>query len=227
MYWKVFAMYGFSLTTVNDRESQMTSTLWKQLCKRYGVKIKFSSAHHPETNGQTKSANKIMKNYLCAYMNYTQDDWVDNLSMAEFAVNNYINASIERMPFFADYSFHLQIGIELFDTYKGKWKAKFLAADKIIKRQAEMMIFLQDQLAWTQNKQAWFANWDCQLHLEYRISNKVYMDARHFASEKSKKLLDLKNARPWKISKIIDNKAYKLEIPQHIKDAVLIPIFHL
>ena len=32
-------------------------------------------------------------------------------------------------------------------------KAKFLAADKIIKRQAEMMTFLQDQLAWAQDKQ--------------------------------------------------------------------------
>ena len=52
------------------------------------------------------------------------------------------------------------------------------------------------------------------------------MNARHFALEKSKKSLDLKNARLWKISRIIDNKVYKLEIPQHMKDAGLTLIFH-
>ena len=89
-----------------------------------------------------------------------------------------------------------------------------------------MVIFLQNQLAWAQNKQTQFVNQDCQPHLEYRIGNEVYVDVRHFASEKSKKSLDLKNAGPWKISRIINNKAYKLEISQHMRDAGLTPIFH-
>ena len=89
-----------------------------------------------------------------------------------------------------------------------------------------MMTFLQDQLAWAQDEQTQFANQDCQPHPEYQIGNEVYVDTRDFASEKSKKSLNLKNAGPWKISRIIDNKAYKLEIPQHMKDAGLTPIFH-
>ena len=89
------------------------------------------------------------------------------------------------------------------------------------------MTFLQDQLAWTQNKQTQFANWDCQPHPEYRIGDEVYVNARHFALEKSKKSLDFKNAGPRKISRIIDNKAYKLEISQHMKNAGLTPIFHI
>ena len=61
IYQRVFAMYDFSLTIVNDRGSQMTFILWKQLCKRYGINIKFFLAHYSETNGQTESANKMMK----------------------------------------------------------------------------------------------------------------------------------------------------------------------
>ena len=135
------------MTTVNDRENQITSILRKQLCKRYGISIQFSSTHYPKTDGQTKSANKIIKNYLYAYINHTQDDWVDNLPMAEFAASNYINASIRVTPFFADYDFHPQTGIKLLGMYKGKQKAKLLAADKIIKKQAKIITFLQDQLA--------------------------------------------------------------------------------
>ena len=119
----------------------MTSTLWKQLYKRYGINIKFSSAYYPQIYGQTESANRVMKNYLCAYINHTQDDWVDNLLMAEFTANNHLNASMGVMPFFADYNFHLLTGIEPPSTYKGKQKAEFLAADKIVKKQAKMMTF--------------------------------------------------------------------------------------
>ena len=46
MYHCLFALYGFPLITVNDWEGQMTATMWRQLCKRYGINIKFSSNHH-------------------------------------------------------------------------------------------------------------------------------------------------------------------------------------
>ena len=54
----------------------------------------------------------------------------------------------------------------------------------------------------------------------------MYIDARHFASERDKKSLNLKNTRLWEIVRNIDNKAYKLAIPETLKDAGLTPIFH-
>ena len=45
--------------------------------------------------GQTKSTNRVMKNYLRAYIAYTQDDWVDHLPMVKFAASNYVNAFID------------------------------------------------------------------------------------------------------------------------------------
>ena len=53
----------------------------------------------------------------------------------------------------------------------------------------------------------------------------VYADARLFAGRESK-LLSMKNAGPWKIIRNIANKAYKLDIAQHMKDAGLTPVFH-
>ena len=126
----------------------MTSTLWRRLCQRYGINVKFSSAHHPETDGQTENANKVMKNYLRAYISHVQDDWVDHLPMAEFAANNHVNVSTRITPFFADNGFHLCTGIEPPQAYQGaNQKAKLLAADKIVANQEEMATFLQDQLA--------------------------------------------------------------------------------
>ena len=125
----------------------MTATMWRQLCKQYSINIKFSLVYHPEMGDQTKSTNRVMKNYLYAYIAYTQDDWVDHLPMAKFAVSNYVNASTGMTLFFADHGFHPRTGIEPPGTYKEEQKVKLLAANTIICRQKEMIAFLQDQLA--------------------------------------------------------------------------------
>ena len=205
----------------------MTNTLWRRLCEHYGIKIKFSLAQHPETNGQTENANKVMKNYLQAYVSHTQDNWVDHLPMAEFLANNHINKLTGMTLFFADNGFHPCTGVEPPQTYQGAgWKVELLAADRIVANQEEMISYLQDQLTWSQQEQAHWANQNRQPHPEYKVRDIVYVDARHFASERDSKSLSMKNARPWKIICNISNKAYELEIPQQIKDAGLTPVFH-
>lgn len=209
MYRLVFLTFDFPLTTVNDCGGQMTSTLWRRLCKRYGINIKLSSAHHPETDSQRESANRVMKNYLRAYINHTQDNWVDALPMAEFAASNHVNASTGVPPFFPNHAYHPRTGIEPPKTYgNGDRKAELLAADEIVTRPQGMMDFLQDQLAWAQEEQARFANGDRQPHPEYKVGDEVYADARHFASEKSsKRSLNLKWAGPWKLVRRISDEA--------------------
>ena len=148
--------------------------------------------------------------------------------MAEFAASNYVNASTGVTLFFVDHGFHPWIGIEPPGTYKwGERQAELLAANKIVAWQAKMMTFLQDQLAWSQDEQTQFANKTRQAHLKYKIGDKMYVDARHFASEREKKLLNLKNTRPWEIIQNINNKAYELAIPETLKAAGLTSIFHL
>ena len=228
MHQRVFSAHGYPLSIVNDRGGQMTSTLWRRLYERYGIKVKFSSAHHPETDGQTKNVNKVMKNYLQAYINYTQDDWVDHLPMAEFSANNHINESTGMTPFFADNGFHPQTGVEPPQAYQqANRKAKLLTADKIVKQEEETRSFLQEQLLWSQEEQARWANESRQPHSKYKVGDMVYVDARHFnTSKRESKLLSMKNAGPWKIVRIIANKAYELDIPQHMRDARLTPVFH-
>ena len=75
-----------------------------------------------------------MKNYFCAFINHAQDDSVNNLTMTEFAINNYINVSTEMMPFFANHVFYPCTGIKSFEIYNSEQKAKLLVVDQIVKR---------------------------------------------------------------------------------------------
>ena len=72
MHKRIFSCYGLSNSIVSDRGGQMISKLWHRICERYGIKIKLSSAHHSKIDGQIENANKVMKNYLRAYVRYAQ-----------------------------------------------------------------------------------------------------------------------------------------------------------
>lgn len=82
-----------------------------------------------------------MKNYLRAYVKHAQDDSVDYLLDAEFAVNNHINASIEMSPFFADHGYHPRSGSEPPQPFDSNviQRAELMSTDKITARQ-EVMI---------------------------------------------------------------------------------------
>ena len=52
MEW-IICLHGVPKTIVLDRGTQFTSRFWEKLHEAMGTKLNFSSAYHPQTNGQT------------------------------------------------------------------------------------------------------------------------------------------------------------------------------
>src|SRR4051812_14260459 len=73
---------------ISDQGPQFASHFWKCLFKLLGTKISLSSAFHPESDGQTECTNQVLEQYLCCFVDYQQDNWVELLPLAEFAYNN-------------------------------------------------------------------------------------------------------------------------------------------
>ena len=103
---RVYSLHGCPDTIVSDRGTQFVSQFWKHLSARLGTALRPSSAFHPETDGQTERINSGIEQYLRAFMNYHQDDWVDWLPLAEFAANNAVSETTGVSPFFANYGFN-------------------------------------------------------------------------------------------------------------------------
>ena len=57
----IVKLHGVPGRIVSDRGTQFTSRFWKSLHKAMGTKLDFSSAYHPQTDGQTERVNQIMK----------------------------------------------------------------------------------------------------------------------------------------------------------------------
>jgi len=45
---------------VSDRDSVFTSTFWWELMRLTGPKLHMMSAFHPQSDGQTEAANKVI-----------------------------------------------------------------------------------------------------------------------------------------------------------------------
>ena len=74
----------------------------KDLYKLLNIEGNFSTAYHPQTDGQTEIVNNVgLEKYLRAFINYRQDDWVRWLPIAEFCWNNTVSASTGFSPFYA------------------------------------------------------------------------------------------------------------------------------
>ena len=131
-------------------------------------------------------------------------------------------------PFFADHGYHPRSGIEppiLYDNGT-VGRAELLSADQIAARQEAMRKWLVDNLTWAQADQTKYVNNSRAPHPDYKIGDWVYVNTKDFSVEKQSRSLSSKNADPWKIIRCIDNKAYELDIPQHLKQTGLTAIFH-
>ena len=73
---------------------------------RLDVRLRKSTAFHPQTDGQTEGVNQSLEQYLREYCNYEQDNWDDLLPLAEYAYNNSATIATQMSPFFANYGFH-------------------------------------------------------------------------------------------------------------------------
>jgi hypothetical protein len=67
------------------------------------TKLNFSSAYHPQTDGQTERTNQILEDILRACALKNNGSWDKSLPYAEFAYNNSYQSIIKMAPFVALY----------------------------------------------------------------------------------------------------------------------------
>nr|ABA95104.1 retrotransposon protein, putative, Ty3-gypsy subclass [Oryza sativa Japonica Group] len=100
---RIVCLHGVPKKIVSDRGSQFTSNFWKKLQEEMGSKLNFSTAYHPQTDGQTERVNQILEDMLRACALDFGGSWDKNLPYAEFSYNNSYQASLQMAPYEALY----------------------------------------------------------------------------------------------------------------------------
>ena len=100
---EVIRLHGVPDDIVSDRDVRFMSHFWAALHDAFGTKRNMSTKDHPQTDGQTENANGVLEDTLRHFVGPFQDDWDDKLAVAEFAMNNAWNSSIQNTPFMLNY----------------------------------------------------------------------------------------------------------------------------
>ncbi len=84
---------GLPLDIVCDRDKLFVSQFWTALHKLTGVKVKMSSAYHPETDGSSERSNKTVNQSIRFYVERNQTGWFFALPKIRFDIMSSVNAS--------------------------------------------------------------------------------------------------------------------------------------
>jgi transposase InsO family protein len=100
---RIVCLHSVPKKIVSDRSSQFTSRFWKSFHENMDTKLSFSSAYHPQTDGQTERTNQVLEDMLRACALQHGGSWDKSLPYAEFSYNNSYQASLKMSPFEALY----------------------------------------------------------------------------------------------------------------------------
>ncbi len=217
----IFRLHGLPDNIVSDRGPQFRSHFWETTFKRLGIKRHLSSAAHPETDGQTERMNQSLEQYLRCFIDYQQTDWANYLALAEFALNNSLNASTKVSHFFALYGYHPRA--DQLATPETEPDSRVPASSEFLEHIQQTQKCALRELARSQSAYKAQADKHRQPH-QFTVGDQVWLLRRHIATNRPCPKLDNRRLGPFQISQQINDVAFRLPLPSsfHIHD-----VFHV
>ena len=95
----VVKIHGLPRSLVSDRDPLFISQLWQELFKSSGTQLRMSSTYHPQSDGQTEVLNRVVEQYLRAFVHRKPTSWGKLLPWVEWSHNTSWMASTGTIPY--------------------------------------------------------------------------------------------------------------------------------
>lgn len=218
----VFKLHGLPRTIVSDRDAVFLSEFWRELFALQGVALNFSSAYHPQSDGQTEVVNRCLETYLCCMCSDRPHLWSKWIPLAEYWYNTNFHTSTQLTPFEAVYGQAPPINL-LF--LPGESKVAVVA--RTLQERENMILILKFHLLRAQHKMQQNADLHCT-DRSFEIGDYVFVKLQPYRQKsvviRGNQKLSPKYFGPYKILDTCGKVAYKLELPA---TSSIHPVFHV
>ncbi|WVZ93956.1 hypothetical protein U9M48_039905 [Paspalum notatum var. saurae] len=188
---RIVCLHGVPKRIISDRGSQFNSRFWEQLHDSLDTKLRFSTAYHPQTDGQTERTNQILEDITAL-------------------VGTSLSSQSEKSPFEALYGKRCRT--PLFWNHTGE---KQVFGHNIIQDAEQQLRIVQENLRVAQSRQRSYADVR-RRDLSFKVDNHVYLKVspmRGIRRFNMKRKLAPRYIGPFKILEKKGEVAYRLELP--------------
>ncbi|KAK1414879.1 hypothetical protein QVD17_30640 [Tagetes erecta] len=196
-------------------------SLWKMV----NTQLNFSSAYHPQTDGQTEVVNRSLGNLLRCLVGEHVKAWDQNLYQAEFAHNHAVSRSTGFSPLQVVYSAQPRGPLDLMSlpvTYSGPKKVQ-----DFVEGLHEVHKTVHDNLVRANSKYKQAAD-KMRRQVDFEEGDFVWAvltKDRFLVGEYNK--LSAKKIGPVEIVEKINSNAYRLKLPSNIRCSDVFNVKHL
>ncbi|XP_071909874.1 uncharacterized protein [Coffea arabica] len=200
------------------KESQVKDPIvqkWveKKLQEALGTKLSYSTAYHPQTDGQFERTIQTLEDMLRACIVDFGGSWSQYLTLVEFAYNNSYHSTIQKAPYEALYGRRCRSPIHGDEV--GERKIIDPATIPWVEEAYEKVKVIRQRLQTTQSRQKSYADYR-RKDLKFEIGDKVFLRITplkgKIRSGKGKKLQP-RYIGPFNVLQRIGKVAYRLELP--------------
>ena len=85
---EIVRLHGVPTSIVSDRDPRFTSHFGGGVQKALGTRLNFSTAFHPQIDGQSKRTIQTLEDMLRSCVLDFKGSWASHLPLVEFAYNN-------------------------------------------------------------------------------------------------------------------------------------------
>jgi hypothetical protein len=214
---EIVRLHGVPESIVSDRDPRFTAHFWRSFWLQLGSSLAFSTAYHPQTDGQTERQNRTLEEMLRPRVNFQQDDWDEHLAMAELAYNSSQQASTGFTPFYLNYGQEAVMPLDL--AIAPMRPINNPAAADRIRRLQEDLTRARQHIEAAQQRQAKYADAH-RRPISFSVGESVLLSTEHLrlvGSEGRTPKFTYKYIGPFTIKRVINANAYELDLPPQLR----------